>query len=76
MPAHLAFPLSYSYWARRAWETPLPASGRSLKRIFGAIADTSKELRAYIKDHPDFEDIGNRMLHEWEQGAGLSLKAE
>jgi serine/threonine-protein kinase HipA len=47
-----------------------------LERINGAIADTSKELRAYIKDHPDFEDIGNRMLHEWEQGAGLSLKAE
>jgi serine/threonine-protein kinase HipA len=47
-----------------------------LERINGAIADTSKELRAYIKDHPDFEDIGKRMLHEWEQGAGLSLKAE
>jgi len=46
-----------------------------LERINGAIADTSKELRAYIKDHPDFEDIGNRMLREWEQGVALSLKA-
>ncbi len=45
-----------------------------LERISGAIADTSSELRAYIKDHPDFEDIGNRMLHEWEQGVALSLK--
>jgi len=46
-----------------------------LERINGAIADTSKELRTYIKDHPDFEDIGNRMLREWEQGVALSLKA-
>src|SRR2546426_7516635 len=27
-----------------------------LERINGAIADTSKELRAYINHHPDFED--------------------
>src|SRR5579863_2186015 len=42
-----------------------------LERICSAIADTTKELRAYIKDHPDFEDIGNRMLHEWEQGVAF-----
>lgn len=47
-----------------------------LERINGAIADTSRELRAYIKVHPDFEDIGHRMLHEWEQGIAISLKAE
>jgi serine/threonine-protein kinase HipA len=46
-----------------------------LDRITGAVADTSKELRAYAKDHPDFEDIGERMLHEWEQGVAVSLKA-
>jgi serine/threonine-protein kinase HipA len=45
-----------------------------LERVNGAIADTSKELRAYIKDHREFEDIGNRMVHEWEQGVALSLK--
>jgi len=47
-----------------------------LERIRSAIADTTKELRAYIKDHPDFEDIGNRMLHEWEQGVAFSLTAD
>src|SRR5271154_484020 len=46
-----------------------------LERINAAIADTSHELRAHIKDHPEFEDIGNRMLQEWEQGVALSLKA-
>jgi serine/threonine-protein kinase HipA len=45
-----------------------------LDRINAAIADTSKELRAYIKDHSDFEDIGNRVLQEWEHGSALSLK--
>ena len=44
-----------------------------LERINAAIDDISKEIRAYIEDHPDFEDIGNRMLREWEQGVALSL---
>jgi serine/threonine-protein kinase HipA len=47
-----------------------------LERVRGATADTSSELRAYIKDHREFEQIGNRMLHEWEQGIALSLKKE
>jgi hypothetical protein len=34
-----------------------------------------QELRAYIKDRHEFEEIGNRMLHEREQGVALSLKA-
>ncbi|HEY6488085.1 MAG: type II toxin-antitoxin system HipA family toxin [Terracidiphilus sp.] len=46
-----------------------------LERINGAVAGTSEELRAYIKDHPEFEDIGNRMLQQWEQGVAVSLKA-
>jgi serine/threonine-protein kinase HipA len=46
-----------------------------LQRIAAATEDTSAELHAYIKDHREFENIGNRMLHEWEQGVALSLKA-
>lgn len=46
-----------------------------LERITEAIAGTSKELRTYAKDHPDFKDIGERMVHEWDQGIALSLKA-
>jgi serine/threonine-protein kinase HipA len=46
-----------------------------LERINAAIADSSQELRAYIKSHPAFEDIGNRMLQEWEQGVAVSLKS-
>jgi len=46
-----------------------------LDRITGAVADTSNELRAYAKNHPDFRKICERMLHEWEQGVAVSLKA-
>jgi serine/threonine-protein kinase HipA len=46
-----------------------------LARIAAAIADVSHEVRTYVKAHREFEEIGNRMLHEWEQGVALSLKA-
>jgi serine/threonine-protein kinase HipA len=46
-----------------------------LERIGDAIAATSKEVRAYIKDHPEFEDIGGRVLQQWEQGIATSPKA-
>jgi len=45
-----------------------------LERIEAAIADTSKELHAYIKVHPEFTEIGNLMLQQWAQGVALSLK--
>jgi serine/threonine-protein kinase HipA len=45
-----------------------------LERVDAAIAATSQEVRAYIKEHKEFDEIGNRMLHEWEQGVALSLK--
>jgi serine/threonine-protein kinase HipA len=46
-----------------------------LERIADAIAATATEVRAYIKDHPEFGDIGNRMLQHWEHGVAASLKA-
>jgi serine/threonine-protein kinase HipA len=46
-----------------------------LERIDAAIADTSKELHAYMKTHAEFIEIGHRMLQQWEQGVALSLKA-
>jgi serine/threonine-protein kinase HipA len=52
-----------------------PARAREiLEGIAAAIAGTSEEVRAFIKDHQEFQNIGNRMLHAWEQGVALSLK--
>jgi serine/threonine-protein kinase HipA len=46
-----------------------------LERIEAAIADTSRDLQAYMKAHTEFNEIGNRMLQEWEHGVAFSLKA-
>jgi serine/threonine-protein kinase HipA len=44
-----------------------------LDRIGEAVLIISTEVRAYIKGHPDFMEIGERMLHEWEIGLAHSL---
>jgi serine/threonine-protein kinase HipA len=46
-----------------------------LERIADAICSVSAEVQSYLKDHPDFADVGKRMLEEWEKGTALSLKA-
>ena len=51
-----------------------PARVREIReRIRDAIAATSKEVRAYIRDHREFGDIGNRMVQEWEKNSNTSL---
>jgi serine/threonine-protein kinase HipA len=53
-----------------------PARVREIMgRIGEAIVAASKELRAYIKDHQEFEEVGSRMLQQWEQGVEISIKA-
>lgn len=52
-----------------------PSQVRSiLERIAEAIEDTSVEMQAYVKQHPDFAEIGECMIHEWKIGTALSLK--
>jgi serine/threonine-protein kinase HipA len=53
-----------------------PAKVRSiLERIHEAIQDTAREVRSYIKQHPEFEELGQRMLQEWEKGSATSLRS-
>jgi serine/threonine-protein kinase HipA len=44
-----------------------------LARVAEAISKISAEVRAYIREHPGFADIGERMLQEWQKGVSLSL---
>ena len=48
------------------------ASRRDIQRIFERIADalsqTANQVRTYEKDHPEFQEIGKRMLEQWETG--------
>jgi len=46
-----------------------------LEQIADAISAVSTEIRTYLKDHPDFVDVGERMLEEWEKGTEHSLRA-
>jgi len=45
-----------------------------LERIDAAMIATAKEIRAYIKSHPEFDDIGTRMLEQWKHAAAFSLR--
>ena len=45
-----------------------------LERIDDAIHATATEVRRYIRGHPEFAEIGGRMLQEWERGSAASLR--
>ena len=57
----------------RAGGTPAKIR-RMLDRIDEAIQETAKEVRAYIKEHSEFTETGQRMLREWESGSTTSLR--
>jgi serine/threonine-protein kinase HipA len=48
---------------------------QTLERITQAIQDTIGEIHAYMKGHPQFTEIGQRMLQEWNSGVNTSLRA-
>lgn len=45
------------------------------ERIGDAMSQTAVQIRAYMKEHSPFRDIGDRMLQEWEKGREISLKS-
>jgi serine/threonine-protein kinase HipA len=45
-----------------------------LERIVEAIQETTGEVRSYMKEHPEFAEIGQRMLQEWESSMNTSLR--
>jgi serine/threonine-protein kinase HipA len=62
---------------RRLGETRLgspPAKVRQiLERIGEAVSKTAKKIRPHIRRHPEFKEMGERMIKEWENGRALSL---
>ena len=50
-----------------------------VREIFAKIADaitkTRAEVSAYMKEHPSFSEIGERMLTAWDQGVTQSIEA-
>src|SRR6202051_4448704 len=45
-----------------------------LERIAGAVQETRGEVHSYTKEHPQFAEIGKRMLQQWESGVNTSLR--
>ncbi len=64
---------------RRLGETRLGGAPSRIRKILGridnAISQTANEMRSYIAQNPDFSEIGERMLQEWEVGSSLSLRS-
>ena len=58
----------------RAGGTPAKIS-QIHERIADAIQETTKEVHSYTKEHPEFTQIGPRMLEAWESGVSNSLRA-
>lgn len=46
---------------------------QTLHRVAQAIQDTMGEVRLYIREHPEFTGVGERMLREWDSGIRNSL---
>jgi serine/threonine-protein kinase HipA len=45
-----------------------------LERIDEAMRETEKEVHAHVRGHPEFAEIGKRMLQDWQSGAATSLR--
>jgi serine/threonine-protein kinase HipA len=48
--------------------------GQIMERIAEAIQETKEELNFYMNEHPEFAEIGPRMLQAWENGVNTSLR--
>jgi serine/threonine-protein kinase HipA len=57
----------------RAGGTPAKVK-QILRRIDEAMRETADEVHAYWKQHPEFAEIGRRMLEEWKNGSATSLR--
>ena len=61
---------------RRVGQTRVgtPAKIREIfERISEGLSQTVPVVRSYIQEHPDFKEVGENMLREWETGRNLSL---
>jgi hypothetical protein len=45
-----------------------------LERIAQAILETNAEVGFYAREHPEFAEIGPRILQEWQGGLNTSLR--
>ncbi|MGB8260906.1 MAG: type II toxin-antitoxin system HipA family toxin [Terracidiphilus sp.] len=45
-----------------------------LERIADALAETARDVEAYVREHPEFAALGRQMVEEWNAGIEGSLR--
>ena len=71
------------WWSRKVLEkfavSHLALSVGKIGQIFAEIADgvndTQVMLSAYVEEHPEFHDVGSRMLAAWNEGVKATLSS-
>jgi len=72
------------WWPRKVLERfavahlslPVKKVSETFARAAEAVTETREMIPAYISDHPEFREIGERMMGQWEEGVrGLSESA-
>lgn len=72
----LAMAGTKKWWPRKMLEQfavahlslPIGRVGQIIEVAADAVAGTKEELSTYMSDHPEFQEIGERMLAAWESG--------
>jgi serine/threonine-protein kinase HipA len=64
------------WWPRKALERfavahlslPVKKVSDMFSRTAEAVMETRETIPGYISDHPEFREIGERMMGQWEEG--------
>ena len=54
---------------------PVGRVGQILEEIAEAVTDTRVALSAYIDEHQEFREVGERMLAAWDAGVSGTLSS-
>ncbi|MDA8412857.1 MAG: type II toxin-antitoxin system HipA family toxin [Desulfobacteraceae bacterium] len=71
------------WWSRKVLEKfavshlslPVGKIGQIFEGIADGVNDTQVMLSAYVEEHPEFHDVGSRMLAAWNEGVTATLSA-
>lgn len=70
------------WWPRKTLERfaiahlllPMPVVTAIFNGMANAVTETRQLISAYISDHPEFKEIGNRMIASWDEGVTGLIK--
>lgn len=71
------------WWSRKVLEKfavshlalPVGKIGKIFEEVADGVNDTQVMLSAYVEEHPEFHDVGSRMLAAWNEGVTATLSA-